>query len=116
MIKAILKNRRGKYITRVKMKDTKLMDSVVLIARICQMCSEKVPKVTPRMLLDEAMRVIEIDAAQARKQSYEKGEGLVIRCYKPEDECKHFDMEDGWCNRFNRPCAEVHDAGEREDE
>lgn len=45
-----------------------------------------------------------------------KKTGLDVICYRPEDECKHFDREDGWCNRFDRPCAEVHAPGEAEDE
>lgn len=109
MLKATIKETHKEFRSKIRARNTRAAEAVVLMARICEAYCEKMPDLTPEKLLDAARRAIELNAE-------EKQGGLTVRCYKPEDECKHFDLKDGWCSRFDRPCAEVHDDGEAEDE
>lgn len=109
MLKATTKETRNEYKTKIRAKNTSTAEAVVLMARICKAYCEKILGLTSEKLLDTVRHVIDLHAEEG------KG-GLTVRCHKSEVECEHFDREDGWCNRFDRPCAEVHDDGEAEDE
>lgn len=39
--------------------------------------------------------------------------GLTIKCYGDKDECIHY--QNGWCDRFDRKCEEVHIDAWKED-
>ena len=109
MLKAIIKKTRDGAKVKIHARRTYPAEAAVLMARICEDYIKECPGLTLEKLLGAVRVVVREDAEE------EKG-GLNVVCYVPEDECEYFDREDGWCNRFDRPCAEIHDAGEAEDE
>ena len=120
MLKAITKKTRTGRRTKIRARRTKPVEAVMLTARVCETYIERCPGLTLERLMSAVREVVE-EGAKGKKGTDEKGDGekksgLHVICYKPEDECEHFDCEDGWCNRFNCPCAEIHDKGEAEDE
>lgn len=116
MFKAKIFKKRSVYKTRIRARKTSPREAAVLMARICESVCEAIPEMTPEKMLEAVALAIRLDAEEETERGSGKDGGLTVRCHKPQMECQHFDYEDGWCNRFDRPCAEVHDDGEAEDE
>ena len=86
-------------------KEILVCEAISAISSICGIVQKEDPDLTPAMILEVARKYME---------NQKPSEGLTVRCYKPADECEHYE-ECGWCGRFDRPCAEVHNAQAMED-
>lgn len=97
---------RCKATARGKMSKVDLaQEAISAICSICELAQKADSRLTPEGLLEWSREQLE---------NKEHSGGLTVRCYKPEDECEHYE-EGGWCGRFARSCAEVHDAQAMED-
>lgn len=101
MIKAKLAWRWGHLRFRMKGSNTCTAEAVALIAEICKGFEEKCPGTTAEELLNAAKVALE-----AMRGEDEKGKGLKVKCYKPEDTCEHFGQT-GWCDKYGMQCEEV---------